>query len=81
MPTVFVIRNIRIVIYPNDHPPPHVHAVTRSGAVSKFEFNCPDGPVILMSQKDFKLAEIKEIGDRIARELDNICTQWRIIHG
>jgi Domain of unknown function (DUF4160) len=81
MPTVFTIRNIRVVIYPNDHPPPHVHAVKRSGAFAKFELNCPEGPVVLVRQKDFKLVEINEIGNEIATQLQKICKQWSNIHG
>ena len=26
MPTVVEVDGVRIVIYPNDHPPPHIHA-------------------------------------------------------
>jgi hypothetical protein len=29
--TVFVFRNIRIVIHSNDHEPPHIHAVSPKG--------------------------------------------------
>ena len=31
MSTIFIFRNIRIVIYSNDHLPPHVHAVSPKG--------------------------------------------------
>ncbi len=27
MPTVLRIGGLRVVIYPNDHPPPHVHVI------------------------------------------------------
>jgi hypothetical protein len=81
MPTVFIIRNIRVVIYPNDHPPPHVHAVKRNGAFAKFELNCPNGPVILISQKEFKPAVVNKIGNKITQELLEACTRWSYIHG
>jgi hypothetical protein len=48
VPTVLTIRNVRVAIYLNDHPPPHVHAIRRGGALAKFELNCPDGPVTLV---------------------------------
>jgi hypothetical protein len=36
MPTVIYIGNVKIRIYPKDHPPPHVHAVG-PGCEAKFE--------------------------------------------
>jgi hypothetical protein len=35
-PTLFKIGNLRIVIYPNDHNPPHVHVIGPEGE-AKFE--------------------------------------------
>jgi len=54
MPTVLTIGNTRVVIYTNDHPPPHVHAVRRDGALAKPELNCPAGPVTLVEQSGFR---------------------------
>jgi len=31
MATIFRVGGLRIVIYPNDHPPPHVHVVGPNG--------------------------------------------------
>jgi len=76
-----MIRNIRVAIYTNDHPPPHVHAIRPDGARAKFDLNCPDGPVRLVDQKGFHLTEIMEIGAAIANELKPICAEWRRIHG
>lgn len=81
MPTVLTVANIGIVIYPNDHPPAHVHAVRRDGALAKFELNCPDGPVTLVGQTGFRTAEIAEIGATVAEELAAICAKWRAFHG
>ena len=81
VPTVLTIRNIRVAIYANDHPPPHVHAIRRGGGRVKFELNCPDGPVRLVDQTGFRRTEIVEIGAAIAAELEAICAEWRRIHG
>ena len=81
MPTILTLRNIRVAIYSNDHPPPHVHAVRRGGALAKLELNCPDGPVTLVGQAGFRAAEIAEIGVAVAAELPAICATWRAIHG
>jgi hypothetical protein len=81
VPTVLTIRNIRVMIYSNDHPPPHTHAVRRGGALAKFELNCPNGPVVLAEQAGFRTTEIAEIGAAIAAELPAVCLKWRAIHG
>ena len=81
MPTVLQIRNIRVVIYSNDHPPPHVHAIKGNEARAKFTLNCPDGPVEFVEQYGFKLAEIRELAAAIAASLSDICAKWSEIHG
>ena len=81
VPTVLTIRNIRVAIYSNDHPPPRVHAIRRGGVAAKFELNCPHGPVTLVEQAGFRAAEIAEIGMAVAAELAPICAKWRAVHG
>jgi len=80
MPTVLRLGNIRVVIYSNDHPPPHVHAVKGDSARAKFNLNCPEGPVELVEQEGFKLAEIRQTGTAIAENLIAICRKWSEIH-
>jgi hypothetical protein len=75
------VRNIRVVIYSNDHPPPHVHAVRGNDARAKFNLNCASGPVQLVGNEGFKKAETTEIGEAIAASLENICRKWSEIHG
>ncbi len=70
-----------MAIYSNDHPPPHVHAVKGNSARAKFSLSCPDGPVELVDQEGFKLAEIRQIGAAIADDLAAICVKWNEIHG
>ena len=81
MPTILRLRNIRVVIYSNDHPPPHVHAIKPDGARAKFDLSCPNGPVTLVEQMGFRAAEIVEVGAAVAENLVSICAQWRVIHG
>lgn len=81
MPTILTIRNIRVVIYSNDHPPPHVHAIGRDGERAKFLLNCPDGPVMLIEQARFRKVDISEIGRSVAAELPAICAKWEATHG
>ncbi|WP_205980786.1 DUF4160 domain-containing protein [Pseudomonas viridiflava] len=43
MPSVSRINGLRVVIYPNDHKPAHVHVIG-SGREASFYLNCPEGP-------------------------------------
>lgn len=81
MPTVLTLRNIRIAIYANDHPPPHVHALKGNEAEARFRLNCPQGPVELWDHEGFKLSELNEIGGLVAHNLEAICVKWSDIHG
>jgi hypothetical protein len=81
MPTVLTAGNVRVVIYTNDHPPPHVHVVRGNDARARFELNCPEGPVGLIDHDGFRLAEINRLGGLIADDLERICAMWSAIHG
>jgi len=81
MPTVARVRNVRVVLYPNDHPPPHVHAIRRDGAWARLALNCPDGPVTLIDQSGFRLADMTVVGKVVAADLASICEQWKAVHG
>jgi hypothetical protein len=81
VPTILTLRNIRVAIYSNDHPPPHVHAIKRDGARAKFVLNCPNDPITLVEQMGFRAAEIAEVGAAVAENLESICAQWRAFHG
>ena len=80
MPTVKRIGGLRVVIYPNDHRPAHVHAI-RGDEFSVFELNCPDGPPELKEAHGFSGSELKGIAAAIAAQLELLCLKWRSIHG
>jgi Domain of unknown function (DUF4160) len=42
VPTILRIDSLRVTIYPNDHPPPHVHVIGAKGE-AVFLLNCPGG--------------------------------------
>ena len=81
MPTVLTLRNIRVVIFTNDHPPPHVHAIKANLAAARFKLNCPGGPVELCDHEGFRRSELNEIAALVAEYLDLVCIKWREIHG
>jgi hypothetical protein len=46
LPTVLTIGALRVVIYPNDHRPAHVHILAAEHE-AVFLLNCPNGPATL----------------------------------
>lgn len=57
MATVLRIRGLRVVVYPNDHRPAHVH-VLGGGREAVFNLNCPDGPPELRESYGFNTQEL-----------------------
>lgn len=80
MPTVHRIEGLRVVIYPNDHRPAHVHVIGADGEVVFF-LNCPAGPIELRECFGFGLAEVNRIAGALKEELAVLCKRWREIHG
>lgn len=80
MPTVARIDGLRVVIWPNDHRPAHVHAIGGS-AEAVFELCCPDGPLVLRESFGFRLADVRRIGAELAEMLPVLCSRWSEIHG
>ena len=71
---------LRVVIYPNDHRPAHVH-VQGAGREAVFVLHCPDGPPELRESFGFGLADIRRTRSALAQGLDALCTAWSAIHG
>lgn len=80
MPTVLRLDGLRVVIYPNDHRPAHVHVIGR-GSEAVFKLNCEDGPVELRENYGFRRPEIAKIIGVLAGRLGNLCRAWKEIHG
>ena len=79
MPTVHRFEGLRVVVYPNDHRPAHVHVVDGSEAV--FELNCPDGPVALRENYGFRGGQIVRIETELNGLIHVLCDAWSAIHG
>src|SRR5260370_25575848 len=60
MPTVLRFDGLRVVIYPNDHRPAHVHVIGR-GCEAVFNLSCPAGPAELRENYGFSRREIPQI--------------------
>jgi hypothetical protein len=71
---------LRVVIYPNDHRPAHVH-IQGKGCEAVFVLHCPGGPPRLRESYGFKLPELGRLAAMIADNLAMLCEEWSVRHG
>jgi hypothetical protein len=80
VPTALRFDGLRVVIYPNDHRPAHVHVIGR-GCEAVFDLNCPSGPVALRENYGFSRREVKQHSSVLSDYLVELCRAWEQIHG
>lgn len=80
MPTVLRFDGLRVVIYPNDHRPAHVH-VLGAGGEAVFLLHCLDGPPELRESYGFSRQDIARIRTALAAQLAPLCHHWSDLHG
>jgi len=80
MPAVWRFDGLRVVIYPNDHRPAHVH-IQWAGREVVFNLHCADGPPELRESYGFDARALTRIADELRRVLRDLCAHWRTIHG
>ena len=80
MPTVHRIDGLRVVVYPNDHRPAHVHVIG-PGSEAVLVLNCPDRSPELWENFGFDRSRIGHIRNALADVLPALCAEWRQIHG
>ena len=80
MPTVLRFDGLRVVIYPNDHRPAHVHVVG-DGREAVFDLQCQNGPPELRENYGFARPDLTRIKKALAGALGALCEAWRRIHG
>ena len=80
MPTIFRFDGLRVVIYPNDHRPAHIHVMGR-GCEAVFNLHCPKGPSELREKYGFSVNELTRIRAALAVNLAAACREWERIHG
>jgi uncharacterized protein DUF4160 len=80
MPTVLRFEGLRVVIYPNDHRPAHVHVIAR-GCEAVFNLHCPKGPAELRENYGFSRRELKSIERVLTDHRVTLCSKWETIHG
>jgi len=80
MPTVLRHGRLRIVIYPADHRPAHVHVIGPDGE-AVFNLNCPGGPAELRENYGLRTRELR-VSERVINEhIHELCRAWEGIHG
>lgn len=81
MPSVLApFKGWRIVIYTNDHRPPHVHVIG-TAEHARIELLCDLGQVRLMSTIGFGARQLQLIQGYLLRHLAHLCNEWGRIHG
>ena len=80
MPTILRLGALRVVVYPNDHRPAHVHVIG-NGREAVFRLNCPAGPIEPRENYGFPRREIATIAAGLASRLAVLCSEWERIHG
>jgi hypothetical protein len=79
VPTVLRFGGLRVVIYPNDHRPAHVH-VMGQGCEAVFNLNCPRGELSLRNNYGFPRRIVSHIEIALNREMPSLCTAWERFH-
>jgi hypothetical protein len=82
MPTVLNTNGMRVVVYPGDHRPAHVHVMGADFEVV-LTLNCPDGPIELRNIGAGKVTRtrIEKIRRSLVPHLTDLCFAWRKHHG
>lgn len=77
MPTVLIIGGWRVVIYPNDHRPAHVHVI---GGGGEAVFNLA-GELELRENHGFDSKSLRRIWVELQNNQAHLITKWEDIHG
>jgi hypothetical protein len=80
MPTIGRLGRLRVVVYPNDHRPAHIHVIGH-GHEAVFQLNCPDGPPVLRENHGFSRTELGRAKTALAVQLRDACSAWEAVHG
>lgn len=79
MPTILRFTGLRVVIYPNDHRPEHVHVIG-GGCEAVFELCCPDGPISLRESFGFTTQSLRRVLETLNAALLELCAAWEALH-
>jgi hypothetical protein len=74
MPSILRIGGLRVVIYPTDHRPAHVHVIGADGE-AMFVLNCPNGPPELRESYGFKRSDLSAVVTALIKALAALCQE------
>jgi len=80
MVTVFRVRSFRIVLYSNDHSPPHVHAIGPD-CEAKVALGEEGEHPTLVTNDGLTRAELESVLTEIGNQVELLRQRWREIHG
>jgi len=80
MATILRARDFRVVIYSNDHPPPHCHVMNPRGAA---KIALGEGPVRpwVMASKRLARQQLKQALELVIEHRELLKRRWSDIHG
>jgi hypothetical protein len=79
---VVVLRDsgMRVVIYLDDHEPPHVH-VYYGGGTAKIELGVEGEPMKIVDAEDMKMGDLRKAKRIVAAHRDELMKKWNEFHG
>lgn len=80
MATIFRVRGLRVVIYSNDHWPPHVHVVGPDRE-ARIELCGQGKPPSLVTNNGLSRSQLTAALVEIAQHRELLLQRWREIHG
>ena len=80
MPTVLRFDGLRVLIYPNDHRPPHVHVIG-PGREAVFVLNRRQEGVLLRENFGFNTRELRSIAAVLDQNWTKLHLAWEVFHG
>ena len=79
MPTLFRVGPYRVVVYPNDHSPAHVHAVGAGHA--KFVLGSTADQVAVVEITGISVGDLRKLAETIIDRHAECCAGWSKWHG
>ena len=80
MPTIIRQAGFLIVIYPNDHSPPHVHVLRKDGN-AKVTLKCEGYEIDLVSVFGFTQKQSMDALNLVSENNEKLLLAWRKFHG
>jgi hypothetical protein len=80
MPTVLRFGSWRVVVYPNDHRPAHVHVIGR-GCEAVFDLHCRGSRPELRENFGCSRRQLGTIGKVVGKQVERLCRAWEELHG